>query len=153
MLVPVAARSAGLLVWRTRHGVREVLLAHPGGPFYARRDDGVWSVPKGEHPPEEEPLDAARREYAEELGLAAPDGPFVPLGEVVLASRKRIAAWAVQADPALDGFAPGTFELEWPPRSGRTQTFPEVDRVAWFALSEAAVKLHPSQVPFLGRLP
>ena len=145
-------RSAGLLLWRTRGGGREVLLAHPGGPFYARRDDGVWSVPKGEHPPEEQPLDAARREYAEELGLLAPDGPFVPLGQVVLKSRKTVSAWAVEADPDLTGFSPGTFDLEWPPRSGRTQPFPEVDRVAWFGLEQARVKLHPAQLPFLARL-
>ena len=145
--------SAGLLVWRERDGVREVLLAHPGGPFYARKDDGVWSVPKGEHGPEEAPLDAARREYAEELGLPAPDGEPVPLGSVVLRSRKTVTVWAVQADPDLSGFSPGTFALEWPPRSGRTQDFPEVDRVAWFDLAQAEVKLTASQRPFLARLP
>lgn len=140
-------------MWRTRDGVREVLLAHPGGPFYAKRDDGVWTVPKGEHGPEEEPLAAARREYTEELGLRAPAGQPVPLGDVVLKSRKSVRVWAVEADPDLSGFAPGTFDLEWPPRSGRTQAFPEVDRVAWFPLDEAAVALHPSQLPFLQRLP
>ena len=145
--------SAGLLVWRVRDTVREVLLAHPGGPFYTRKDDGVWSIPKGEHPPQEEPLDAARREYAEELGLPAPVGPFVPLGDVALRSRKTVSAWAVEADPDLSRFVPGTFDLEWPPRSGRTQAFPEIDRVAWFDLDAAAVKLHPSQLPFLQRLP
>lgn len=146
-------RSAGLLVWRRRDGVSEVLLAHPGGLYYARRDDGAWSLPKGEHPPEEEPLEAARREYAEELGLPAPDGPCLPLGEVVLASGKTVTAWAVEADPDLSGFSPGTVDLVWPPRSGRTQAFPEVDRVDWFGLADAEVTLHPAQVPFLGRLP
>lgn len=145
--------SAGLLLWRTRDGVREVLLAHPGGPYYAKADDGVWTVPKGEHPPQEEPLDAARREFTEELGLPAPTGPAVPLGSVVLRSRKTVQVFAVEADPDLAGFSPGVFDLEWPPRSGRWQSFPEVDRVAWFGLAEAAVKVHPSQLPFLSRLP
>ncbi|MCU1692474.1 MAG: mismatch repair protein MutT [Frankiales bacterium] len=145
--------SAGLLLWRRRDGEVEVLLAHPGGPLFAKKDDGVWSVPKGEHGPEEEPLEAARREYAEELGLPAPDAPPVPLGAVVLKSGKVVTAWALEADPDLTGFDPGTFELEWPPRSGRTQPFPEVDRVAWFGMAEAAVKLAPRQVPFLSRLP
>ena len=145
--------SAGLLVWRRRHGAREVLLAHPGGPFYARKDDGVWTVPKGEHGPEEDPLAAADREFTEELGLPPPAGDRVPLGTVVLRSRKTVAVWAVEADPDLTGFSPGTFDLAWPPRSGRTQAFPEVDRVAWFGLEEAAVKLHPSQLPLLERLP
>lgn len=139
-------------MWRTRDGGREVLLAHPGGPYYAAEDDGVWSLPKGEHPPEEDPLEAARREYAEELGLPAPTGPFVPLGDVVLKSRKTVSAWAVEADPDLTGFSPGTFDLPWPPRSGRTQAFPEVDRVAWFGLADAAVRMHPAQLPFLRRL-
>ncbi len=145
--------SAGLLLWRRRDGEVEVLLAHPGGPLFARKDDGVWSVPKGEHGPEEEPLDAARREYAEELGLPAPDVEPVPLGSVTLRSGKVVTAWALEADPDLTGFDPGTFEMEWPPRSGRRQAFPEVDRVAWFGLSEAAVKLAERQVPFLSRLP
>ncbi|MCW2607869.1 MAG: mismatch repair protein MutT [Frankiales bacterium] len=140
-------------MWRERDGVREVLLGHPGGPFYARKDAGVWTVPKGEHPPEEDPLDAARREYAEELGLPAPDGDLVPLGSVVLKSRKTVTVWAVRADPDLSGFSPGAFDLEWPPRSGRTQAFPEVDRVAWFTVDDARAALHPSQAPFLDRLP
>jgi predicted NUDIX family NTP pyrophosphohydrolase len=149
----VTVTSAGLLLWRVRDGVREVLLAHPGGPLFARKDDGVWSVPKGEHTAEETPLDAARREFAEELGLPAPDGDPVPLGEVVLKSGKRVRVWALEADLDLTGFDPGPFEMEWPPRSGRRQSFPEVDRVAWLDLPTAAVKLHPRQLPFLERLP
>ncbi|MCW2778151.1 MAG: hypothetical protein JWN17_1876 [Frankiales bacterium] len=149
----VAKTSAGLLLWRRRDGEVEVLLAHPGGPFYAKKDDGVWSVPKGEHDATEAALDAARREYAEELGLAPPDGEPVLLGSVVLKSGKVVTAWAVEADPDLSGFDPGTFDLEWPPRSGRVQPFPEVDRVTWFGLAEAAVKLAPAQVAFLSRLP
>ncbi len=148
-----AVTSAGLLLWRLREGLREVLLGHPGGPYFARRDDGCWSVPKGEHPEQEDPLDAARREFAEELGLPVPDGEPVPLGEVVLRGGKRVRVWAVQADLDLAGFRPGTFALEWPPRSGRVQQFPELDRVAWLDLPTAAVKLTASQRPFLSRLP
>ena len=129
--------SAGLLLWRVRDGVREVLLGHPGGPFYARKDDGCWSIPKGEHDGGEEPLAAARREFAEELGLPAPDGVPVPLGEVQVRRGKTVTVWAVEADPDLSGFAPGTFAMEWPPRSGRQQEFPEIDRVAWFDLDAA----------------
>lgn len=144
--------SAGLLLWRKSAGVREVLLAHPGGPLFAR-DDGCWSVPKGEHPPEEAPLDAARREFAEELGIAPPAGEPVPLGEVVLRSGKRVRVWAQESDLDLTGFDPGPFTMQWPPRSGCLQSFPEVDRVAWLDLPTAAVKLTASQRPFLERLP
>jgi predicted NUDIX family NTP pyrophosphohydrolase len=149
----VAATSAGLLLWRLREGVREVLLGHPGGPYYARKDDGCWSVPKGEHAPEERPLDAARREFAEELGLPVPDGEPVPLGEVVLRGGKTVRVWALEADLDLTGFTPGTFLLAWPPRSGREQEFPELDRVAWLDLPTALVKITASQRPFLSRLP
>lgn len=146
--------SAGLLLWRVRDGVREVLLGHPGGPLYARRDDGCWSVPKGEHSPDEAPLDAARREFAEELGLPAPPGEPVPLGEVALRGHsKTVRVWALEADLDLAGFRPGTFDLEWPPRSGNHRAFPEIDRVAWLDLPTAAVKLTASQRPFLDRLP
>jgi predicted NUDIX family NTP pyrophosphohydrolase len=149
----VVVTSAGLLLWRVRGGVREVLLGHPGGPFYARKDDGCWSVPKGEHPPEEPPLVAARREFLEELGLPAPDGDPVPLGEVVVRGGKVVRVWALEADLDLAGFDPGTFTMDWPPRSGRPQAFPEIDRVAWLDLPTAAVKLTASQRPFLDRLP
>lgn len=144
--------SAGLLLHRTRDGIREVLLAHPGGPFWARRDDGAWSIPKGEVDDGEDPYAAARREFAEELGAAPPDSEPLALGEVRLKSRKRVVAWAMEGD-----FEPGqlvsmTFEVEWPPRSGRIESYPEVDRVAWFDLEAARVKLNAGQVPLLDGL-
>ena len=141
-------QSGGLLLWR-RSPHLEVLLAHPGGPFYARKDDGVWSLPKGEPEPGEDLLTAACREFAEELGLPAPDGPPVPLGEVRYSSGKVVTAWAVEGDLDPDAIQPGLFEMTW---AGRVQTFPEVDRVAWFAPAEGRVKLLPAQCPFLDRL-
>ena len=140
--------SAGLLLWRRSPEV-QVLLAHPGGPFYARKDDGVWSLPKGEPEPGEDLLAAARREFAEELGLPAPDAPPVPLGEVRYSSGKVVTAWAVEADLDPAAIEPGLFEMAW---AGRVQRFPEVDRVEWFALAAGRVKLLPAQRPFLDRL-
>jgi predicted NUDIX family NTP pyrophosphohydrolase len=145
-------RSAGILVWRKVDGRTEVLIAHMGGPFWARKDDGAWSVPKGLIEDGEEPLAAARREFHEELGLRAPDGEPLPLGEVKQ-SGKTVTLWAVEGDLDPDDVVPGTFELEWPPRSGKTREFPEVDRVAWFAVDDARVKLVKGQRPFLDRLP
>jgi predicted NUDIX family NTP pyrophosphohydrolase len=144
--------SAGLLLYRTREGIREVLLAHPGGPFWARRDDGAWSIPKGEVDEGEDPYAAARREFAEELGAVPPDGDPLPLGEVRLKSRKRVIAWALEGDFEPDQLVSMTFEMEWPPRSGRTATYPEVDRAAWFDLETARVKLNAGQVPLLDAL-
>ena len=143
-------RSAGLLLWRRTSGV-EVLLAHPGGPYFARRDD-VWTLPKGELDGEEDPYGAARREYAEELGSAPPDGPALPLGEVRLRSGKVVVAWALQGDLDPAGVVSNTCTISWPPRSGRTLEIPEVDRAAWFDLPTAALRLAPAQVPFLDRL-
>jgi len=145
-------RSAGLLLFR-RRSVLEVLLAHPGGPFWSRRDAGAWSIPKGQYDADEEPLAAARREFLEELGLPAPDGPLIPLGEVRQPSGKLVTAWAVEADLDPTAIVPGTFELEWPRGSGQVQTIPEIDRVAWFPLAEARVRLLEGQRPFLDRLP
>jgi predicted NUDIX family NTP pyrophosphohydrolase len=152
-------RSAGLLLFR-RTGeppgddgpAIEVLLGHLGGPLWAGRDAGGWGIPKGEYEPEESPRDAARREFTEELGLPPPDGDYLPLGEVVLTSGKRVTIWAVEADldPAL--VEPGTFTMEWPPHSGTEQEFPELDRVAWFPPQVAESKLMASQFPFLERL-
>jgi len=156
----VAVRSAGLLVWR-RDAAEPgtpvlVLLAHPGGPLFARKDDGVWSVPKGEYPPEEEPLAAARREFAEEVGVSAPAGNVRPLGEAIGRAGKVNIVWAVEvADAAGLPDGPVTsnlFPMVWPPRSGRIQQFPEVDRVAWFDLETARRKVFSGQLPFLERL-
>jgi predicted NUDIX family NTP pyrophosphohydrolase len=145
-------RSAGILVWRKVDGRTEVLIAHMGGPFWARKDDGAWSVPKGLIEDSEEPVAAARREFQEELGLPAPEGELLPLGEVKQ-SGKTVTLWAVEGDLDPADVVPGTFELEWPPRSGKTRQFPEVDRVAWFGVDDARVKLVKGQRPFLDRLP
>jgi len=144
-------RSAGLLLYRAAAGGPEVLLAHMGGPFWARRDAGAWSIPKGEYD-DEEPLAAARREFAEELGVPAPDGDPVDLGSVRQSGGKQVHVWAMPGSLDPSSVTPGTFQMEWPPRSGQLQEFPEVDRVAWFDVPTAAVKLVKGQVPFLDRL-
>ena len=146
--------SGGLLLWRRSpgDGGLELLIAHMGGPFWARKDERAWSVPKGECDPDEDPLDAARREWTEELGVPAPDGDPVDLGEVRNTSGKRVRAWAVEGDLDPEAIVPGTFETEWPPRSGRTRSFPEVDRVAWVTPDVARAKLVAAQAAFVDRL-
>ncbi|OLF05358.1 NUDIX hydrolase [Actinophytocola xinjiangensis] len=144
-------RSAGILLYRRAEDGIEVLLGHMGGPFWARKDAAAWTMPKGEYPPEEPPETAARREFTEELGLPVPPGDWVPLGEV-RQSGKTVTAWALAGDLDPDTVVPGTFEMEWPPRSGRTQEFPELDRVAWFPLAEATEKIVKGQRDFLDRL-
>jgi predicted NUDIX family NTP pyrophosphohydrolase len=130
----------------------EVLLVHPGGPLWARRDLGAWSIAKGEIEAGEAPLDAARREYGEELGSPAPDSEPLALGEVTLKSGKRIHAWALEGDLDVATVVSSTFAMDWPPRSGRTQEFPEVDRAQWFTLAEARARLNPAQGAFIDRL-
>ena len=147
-----ARRSAGILLYRGRGRGLEVLLVHPGGPLWARRDAGAWSIPKGEYEPSEDPLAAARREFAEELGNPAPDGPAEDLGEITQKSGKRVAAWALEGDLDAGSITSNTFELEWPPRSGRTIEIPEVDRAQWFDLATAREKINPAQVELLERL-
>lgn len=144
--------SAGLLVYRRGPGGVEVLLVHPGGPLWARRDEGAWSIPKGEYASGEDPLAAARREFREELGQDPPPAEPVPLGEIRQPGGKRVSAFAVEGDLDVRAVESGTFEMEWPPRSGRLRRFPEVDRAGWFGLAEARRKLLPAQVPFLDRL-
>jgi predicted NUDIX family NTP pyrophosphohydrolase len=145
-------RSAGLLLYR-RNGVEtEVLLAHPGGPPWAKRDAGAWSVPKGEIEPGEEPLAVARREFEEETGQPAPDGEVVSLGEVRQKSGKLVTAWAARGDFDPSIAKSNTFPLEWPPGSGDWIDVPEVDRVAWFGLDDARKALNPAQVAFIDRL-
>ncbi|MEU9336207.1 NUDIX domain-containing protein [Streptomyces sp. NPDC048290] len=145
-------RSAGLLLFRDTGGGREVLLGHMGGPFFATRDAGAWTVPKGEYEDGETAWDAARREFREELGLAPPDGEPVPLGEVRQRGGKVVTVWAVEADLDPADVVPGTFTLEWPPRSGRVQEFPELDRVAWLPVERARELLVTAQRAFLDRL-
>jgi predicted NUDIX family NTP pyrophosphohydrolase len=144
--------SAGILLYRRRKGGPEVLLGHMGGPFWAKKDDGGWSIPKGEHGSDEEPEAVARREFEEELGSPVPAGNWVPLGQLKVTSAKLLTVWAVEGDLDAGACVSNTFEIEWPPRSGRMQEFPEIDRAAWFGLDEARAKLLKGQVPFLDRL-
>jgi predicted NUDIX family NTP pyrophosphohydrolase len=144
-------KSAGLVMFRERDGELEVLLVHPGGPFWAKKDDGAWSIPKGEIDEGEDPLAAARREVVEELG-AAPDGLFIPLEPVRQAGGKVVHAWAIEADVDAASITSNTFQMEWPPRSGRRQTFPEVDRAAWFTIAQARSKILRGQLPLLDGL-
>lgn len=144
--------SAGILLWRIRDGRLEVLLGHPGGPYFAGKDADHWTVLKGEADPSEELLVVARREYAEETGHQLPGGPMIELGDIRQKSGKRVLAWAVEGDLDPQTAGSNSFEMEWPPRSGRMQEFPEIDRVAWFDLGEARVKIKRAQVPFLDRL-
>ncbi|WP_344005182.1 NUDIX domain-containing protein [Streptomyces thermocarboxydovorans] len=146
------ARSAGLLVFRRTGGGLEVLLGHMGGPFFARREAGAWTVIKGEYDPDEPAWEAARREFEEELGLPPPDGEAIPLGEVRQSGGKVVTAWAVEGDVDPAAIMPGTFEMEWPPRSGRMREFPELDRVAWFGLDRAREVIVKAQTAFLDRL-
>jgi predicted NUDIX family NTP pyrophosphohydrolase len=148
----MAARSAGILLYRDRDGGPEVLLVHPGGPMWARRDAGAWSIPKGEYGPGEDPLIAARREFAEELGSPPPDGPAAELGEVRQKSGKRVRAWAIAGDLDASAITSNTCQVQWPPRSGRMIEVPEVDRAEWFSLEEARERINPAQVALLERL-
>jgi predicted NUDIX family NTP pyrophosphohydrolase len=143
--------SAGLLLYSSQGGAIQVLLVHPGGPFWRRRDAGAWSIPKGEVEPGEDLLCAARREVAEETGIA-PDGPFIALGSVRQRAGKEVHAWACEAqcDPA--SVRSNEFEIEWPPGSGRRHSFPEIDRAGLFDLADARIKLNQAQVPFVDAL-
>ena len=147
----MARLSAGLLLYRRRRGVLEVFLVHPGGPFWAGKDAGAWSIPKGEFSPGEDPLAAARREFGEETGFTAA-GEFLPLTPLKQPSGKIIQAWAVAGDCDPGAIRSNTFSLEWPPRSGRRQEFPEVDRAAWFTLAGAREKISQGQAGFLEEL-
>ena len=144
--------SAGILLWRRREGRLEVLLGHPGGPYFAGKDADHWTVLKGEVDPGEDLLEVARREFEEETGQEPPRGPAIELGDIRQKSGKRVLAWAVEGDLDPETAVSNTFEMEWPPRSGRMQEFPEIDRVEWFDPDEARRRLKAAQVPFLDRL-
>ena len=148
----MSAKSAGLVVYRQRDGKLEVLLVHPGGPFWKKRDDGAWSIPKGEFAENEAGIDVARREFQEELGVPAPDGELAALGAVRQAGGKIVHAWAVPGDLDVTRLTSNTFAVEWPPRSRKMQEFPEVDRAAWFDLDAARRKVLPAQRAFIDRL-
>jgi predicted NUDIX family NTP pyrophosphohydrolase len=147
----MAKTSAGLLMYRIRPGGVEVFLVHPGGPFWAKKDAGAWSIPKGEYVDGKGPLAAARREFEEETGIV-PDGPFIELGAVRQAGGKVVTAWAFEGDCDPAAIRSNTFTLEWPPGSGRAREFPEVDRAGWFDLEAAEEKILKGQLPFLRRL-
>ena len=143
--------SAGLLIFRRRPAL-ELFLVHPGGPFFRSKDEGSWSIPKGEVEEGAEPLHTALREFSEETGAAPPEGELVPLGEIRQKSGKVVYGWGAEGDLDPATAVSNTFELEWPPHSGRMEVFPEIDRVAWFDLVEAREKLKGAQGPFLDRL-
>ncbi len=145
-------RSAGLLLYRVGDDGVQVLIGHMGGPFWARKDAGAWSIPKGEHGPEEDPHAAAVREFTEELGTPPPDGPELPLGTVQQRGGKSVTAWARRGDLDVTTISSSTFELEWPPRSGRRQSFPELDRARWYPLPQARGLVVAAQVELLDRL-
>ena len=144
--------AAGLLIFRHTNDGIEVLLAHPGGPIFARRDAGHWTVPKGEPDGDEPLMDVARREFAEETGHPAPRGDLFDLGSIVQKGGKVVHAWAAEGDLDPGSARSNTFEMEWPPRSGVRQAFPEIDRVAWFRPAEARERIKETQVPFIDRL-
>jgi predicted NUDIX family NTP pyrophosphohydrolase len=148
----VPRRSAGILLYRLTGDTPEVLLVHPGGPFWARKDLGVWSIPKGEYEEGEDPLACALRELEEETGTALPTSRLVDLGGVIQKSGKLVTAWAAEGDLDAGAVRSNTFTMEWPPRSGRTAEFPEIDRAEWFGVDAAREKLNPAQAEFLDRL-
>jgi predicted NUDIX family NTP pyrophosphohydrolase len=144
-------RSAGIVVYRHAPEGLEFLLVHPGGPYWAKKDDGAWSIPKGEHAEDEDAVAVARRELAEETGLQA-DGELIPLQPIRQRSGKVVTAWGLEADWDPARLRSNTFRIEWPPRSGKTAEFPEVDRAMWATLEQARVKLNPAQIPLLEEL-
>ena len=147
----MAKESAGLLLYRRKSGALEVFLVHPGGPFWAKKDDGAWSIPKGELAPGEEPLAAAIREFAEETGMTLA-GDFRPLPPAKQTGGKLVRAWALEGDIDPAALRSNTFEMEWPPRSGKRQSFPEVDRGAWFTLDEARRRINKGQITLIEAL-
>ena len=148
----MAKRSAGILLYRGKGAGLELLLVHPGGPFWAKKDLGAWSIPKGEYQEGEDPLAVARREFEEELGSPAPARDAIELGELAQPSRKLITAYAIEGDFDATTLKSNLFEMEWPPKTGRLQSFPEVDRAEWFSVGEAREKILPGQRPFIDRL-
>lgn len=148
----MAKQSAGILMYRRRGATIEVLLGHPGGPFWAKKDAGAWSVPKGEVEEGEDLLEAARREFAEEIGQSAPDGECVELGSFKRSGGKEIFAWAIEGDLDVSKITSNSVRMEWPPKSGKQIEFPEIDRATWISLAAAPAKMHKGQDVFVERL-
>jgi predicted NUDIX family NTP pyrophosphohydrolase len=145
-------RSAGILAYRFYQQQLQVLLVHPGGPFYIKKDEGVWSIPKGEYIETEDALTVAKREFTEETGNIINQAKFIELSPVQLKSGKIISAWSVEADFEQPFISSNTFEMEWPPKSGKFQSFPETDKAEWFSISNAEKKIHPAQLPLIKQL-
>ena len=148
----MARKSAGIVLYRGSGATLEVLLVHPGGPFWSRRDAGAWSIPKGEYEEGEDPRACALREFEEETGTPLPPGELLELGDIRQKGGKVVTAWAAEGDLDADAVHSNTFRMEWPPRSGRWATFPEIDRAGWFGVDEARDKLNPAQAEFVDRL-
>lgn len=144
--------SAGLLVYKNENGNLKVLVAHMGSPWWAKKDKGAWSIPKGEYEEGQDPLENAKREFREELGLEVPKGNFIELGTIQQKNNKQVTAWAVETELDVSSIKSNTFTIEWPPRSGKSAEFPEVDRAAYFDISTASQKIIPEQAEFLERL-
>ena len=145
-------QSAGILLYRFKDGDLQVLIAHPGGPFFAKKDNGNWSIPKGLYEDDEDPFETAKREYEEEIGVPPPSGPYLELGEIKRKDGKTIHVWAAEGNFDESKVKSNIFEMEWPPRSGKMQEFPEIDKALWFDINSASLKLQPVQVEFLKRL-
>ncbi len=144
--------SAGILLFNLKNDSPYVFLVHPGGPFWAKKDKESWSIPKGKFEDNENPLETAKREFTEETGFQIPNGEFIELEPLKQPSKKVIYAWALKGDVDADAIKSNSFEMEWPPKSGRKEEFPEIDRASWFNFNEARVKLHKGQVPFISQL-
>ncbi|MGV3656314.1 MAG: NUDIX domain-containing protein, partial [Chitinophagaceae bacterium] len=147
----VKRQSAGILLYRIFNSELQVLLVHYGGPFWKDKDEGSWSIPKGEYAEPEMPLQAAVREFGEETGTQV-QGPFIPLEPIVQKGGKQVHAWAAAGNLDADNIVCNTFSMQWPPKSGQWQSFPEVDKAAWYSIEEATIKINPAQVPFLDQL-
>jgi predicted NUDIX family NTP pyrophosphohydrolase len=144
-------QSAGILLYRKINNLLQVFLVHPGGPFFAKKDDGSWSIPKGEFLDDEDPLAAAKREFSEETGQAI-DGDFKPLSPITQKGGKKVFAWAIEGDIDHETIVSNDFEIEWPPRSGKKQVFPEIDKAGWFEVEEAKIKINPAQAELIENL-
>ncbi|MBI2009469.1 NUDIX domain-containing protein [Candidatus Saccharibacteria bacterium] len=145
-------QSAGILLYKFDEGELKVLIVHPGGPFFVKKDNGNWSIPKGLYEDNEDPFTAAKREYEEEIGMPPPSEPYLELGEIKRKDGKTIHAWAAEGDVNENKVQSNAFEMEWPPKSGKMQEFPEIDKALWFDINTASSKLQPAQVEFLKRL-